>query len=565
VKVRVALVGWGTGLAVAALLSTAPALAAPSWKSPLTVASVRGIPDPEVGVDRGGKATIVYSNALVDSGSRRPGVFQTWRFPGSSFSVPRQLGRGVEPRIAVAPGGDTAIAWIDGDRIELLRQAAPGAPGASGQSIRSIDAGGNGASDLQLVLDGGGRATVVWTPLVSSASSGPVQVRAASVSATGDPTPTQDLGPPAPCPSLSVGSNLAGDVAVLCGGPAQHIHLRAPGEQAFRTEAFEADPIDRSGSHDPVLSSGSGSVTVDGAGLVTVASRVSGRGSGATLYRDRPRGGAFGAWRTLGDGSVTVLAQESRTVATWPDDGAMKLVVRPAGGGFGPEKVVPVANLGGAVDDVLFPEVVAPLGPLPILVGSRGFDGVDAPSLTGFSLGAAGAAASIGRLSVPGGPINVPGNIAASESGLAVATWEQRCGYGFAVMAMVLDERRGTTQPPCQDRIAPKVLIRPARARLAGRTLRFRVGCSESCRLVVRIRVLRAGTGRPLATKKTPRPRPLAAGRFRAFGLRLRSAEATRVGAALAAGRRVTVRFAMSVRDDFENGAVRRLAVPLRR
>jgi hypothetical protein len=559
----VALAVGGAGLVASGLLSAASAQAAPSWTSPVTVAPVRGIPDPEVGMDRGGKATIVYSAAPVATNPRRPGVFQTWRFPGSTFSAPRQVGSGVEPKVAVAPSGDTAIAWIDGDRIELLRQAAPGAPGASGQLTRSIDAGGNGAGELRLVLDGGGRATVVWTPRVSSQSTAPVQLRAASVSAAGDVAPTQELGPPEACPALSVAGNLAGDVAALCGTSARQIHVRAPGQPEFQTETFQADPIDRSGSHDPVLSSGPSRVTVDGAGLVTVTTNVSGRAAGVSGYRDRPRGGAFGPWRNLGNGSLTLLGQESRTVAAWADGGGLRFAVRPAGGEFGPEQTAQVANLGGATGGVLF-EVAAPLGPLPILVGSQGFDGVGVPALTGFALGPAGVATSFGRLGLPGGAVDVPGNVAASESGIAVATWEQRCGDGTAVMAMALDERRGTTEPPCQDRLAPKALVRPARVGLSGRTLSFRAGCDESCRMVVRIRVLQAGRSRPLATRKTPRPVRLAASRYRSFKLRLRASDATRVRAALAARKRVSVRFALSVRDDFENGAVRRLAVRLR-
>ncbi len=563
-RVRVALAVGGVGLAASGLLAVTSAQAVPSWTSPVTVASVRGIPDPEAGMDRSGKATIVYSAAPVATNPRRPGVFQTWRFPGSTFSAPRQIGSGVEPTIAVAPSGDTAIAWIDGDRIELLRQAAPGAPGASGQLTRSIDAGGTGAGDLRLVLDGGGRATVVWTPRVGSQSSAPVQLRAASVSATGDVAPTQELGPPAPCPALSVAGNLAGDVAALCGTSAQHIHVRAPGQQEFQIEAFQADPIDRSGSHDPVLASGPSRVSVDGAGTVTVTTNVNGRAAGVSTYRDRARGGAFGPWHNLGNGSLLLLGQESRTVATWADGGAMKLAVRPAGGEFGPEQTAPVASLGGSTANVQFQEVAAPLGPLPILVGARDVDGVGLPALAGFSLGPAGVPTSFGRLALPGGAVDVPGNVAAGESGLAVATWEQRCGDGYAVMAMALDERRGTSEPPCQDRLAPRALIRPARVRLRGRALSFRAGCDESCRMVVRIRVLQAGRSRPLATRKTPRPVRLAASRYRSFKLRLRASDAARVRSALAAGRRVTVRFALSVRDDFENGAVRRLAVRLR-
>ena len=77
--------------------------------------------------------------------------------------------------------------------------------------------------------------------------------------------------------------------------------------------------------------------------------------------------------------------------------------------------------------------------------------------------------------------------------------------------------------------------------------------------------MLGAGSGRPLATAKTRRAALLGARRFRTFKLRLSPTEAIRLSRALAVGRRVTVRLALPVRDSYENGAVRRVAVPLRR
>lgn len=552
---------WAVTLVGMAVLGVAPAQAAPSWTSPMTVAPVRGIPDPQVGMDRGGTAVIVYSDAPAKEGSGRAGIYQARRSPGAPIDVRRRLGDGVQPQVAVAPSGDTVVAWIDADRIRVLRQSAPG---TSDRLVSTIDAGGRGADDLRLVLDAGGRATVVWKPLVANVGNGwePVQLRAATVAGNGEVGPTEALGPPTLCGDLAVAGNLAGDVAALCSG-ADSIHLRAPGDATFHDEPFSADPIDRSGSHDPALSSSSGQLTVDGTGLVTVTNWISGHGA-ATVYRDHPRGGTFGPQRPL-PGFANVIGQEGRTIALWSARGGVRFAVRPAGAaGFGAETF---ARVGSVEADLAtaFRRVTAPLGPLPVLVAANTSDGAIGPLVGGIAIGADSSVTSTGRPTIPGRGVDFPGAVAASENGLAVAVWEQRCGEGFAVMAMVLDESRGSTEPPCQDRAAPKVLVRPRRARLVGRTLRFRAGCDERCRLIVRVRVLRAGLGKPLATWRTPRSRLLAGSRYSPLKLRLRAGDAARVRAALAAGRRVTVRFAMSVRDDFENGAVRRLAVPLRR
>jgi len=541
--------------ATTAALGVSPASAVPTWKAPITVANARGIPDPMVAVDRAGHATIVYSSAPVGSASRRPTVYAVSRPPGLAFGRVIPLGVGVEPRIAVNPDGATAIAWIDGDRIQALFQPAPGQLGGAGQVRRSIDVRGAGARSLRLILDGSGRTTLAWLPGVASDAPGEVQLRSAAIAADGDVGVVQELGPPAGCGRLQLIGNGAGDAVAAC-FPGTALHIRDAGEQSFTTETYAANYL-----HTEAY------VGLDGAGTVTVALPATPSGTVHLGLASRPRNGGFAPERSFafGDGASlpALFSQESRSVVAWIQDGLLRYAVRPPGGAFGPDRTLRTVGRDLAV---AFADVAAPLGPLPLLmtIADRFATPVPPLALRGAGVGPDGVAAPTGAVTVPG-TVDFPGNVAAGESGLAVATWEQACGEGFAVMAMVLDERRGTTEPPCQDRVAPKVLIRPARARLAGRTLRFRAGCSESCRLVVRIRVLRAGAGRPLATKKTPRPRPLAAGRYRAFGLRLRPSEAASVGAALAAGRRVTVRFAMSVRDDFENGAVRRLAVPLRR
>jgi len=525
-------------------LQATPAAAVPSWHAPVTVTPVRGIPEPMAAIDDTGRAIVVYSDARPADPPGSP-VYATWRFPGGTFSAPARLGDGEHARVAVTPEGTTAIAWADGDRIQLLLQPAPGRPGAPGGYRRWADAGGAGVSDLKLAIDRTGRATAVWKHAVASDGGEQVQLRAVTLSPDGSVGPVQELGAPARCPGLSVDGNLAGDAVALC-SPGSVIHIRPAGGDTFVSE-----PTDNGSDF-------LGYATVDGAGAVTVAIPIR-LSSSFTTYRTRPRGGAFGPSKSFPD-LASLYAQEDRTVAVWRNAQGVGYAIRPVGGDFGPARQAMLpSRVGGS-----FAEVTAPLGPLPVMTGFETFDDRAPLHLGAISVAPDGAASPVGQPTIPG-RVDYPGNIAGNSRGLAIFAWEQRCGDGFAVMAMVLDERRGSTDPPCQDRVAPKVLIRPARARLVGRTLRFRAGCDESCRLVVRTRVLRGGKGRPLATKKTPRPQRLAAGRFRAFKLRLRADDASRVTAVLAAGRRVTVRFALSVRDDYENGTVRRVAVPLRR
>lgn len=527
--------------------SAQPAAAAPSWKAPITVTPVRGIPDPVVGIDNSGLATIVYSDARPDADPPGDPVYAVWRRPGGLFSEPTRLGDGTHARIAVAPDGATAIAWADGDRIQVLIKPAPGGIWAPGGARRSVDAGGPGVSDLALEIDRNARATVVWKH--ETASDGPpeTQLRAATVLADGTVGEVQELGPPAACRVLSVDANLAGDAVALC-APGDVIHIRPAGASLFATEPF-----------DDLGAQSAGDATVDGAGAVTVATQIR-LSLSWTAYRIRPRNGAFGPRRTFDD-VATLFAQEDRTVAVWQDEQGFGYAIRPAGGEFGPHRQVRGSGDVGSG----FAAVTAPLGPLPVMAGFDRYDEEFDPLRLGtFGVAANGAAVAAGEPVVPG-KVDVLGNIAGNESGLAVFAWEQRCGAGWVVMAMVLDDSRGSYDPPCQDRLAPKAAAGPKRARLVGRKLRVRLGCDEACRIGVRVRVLRGGRGKPLATAKTRRAQWMEAERYRKFALRLTTAQAARVRAALAARRRVTVRLALSVRDSFENGAVRRVAVPLRR
>jgi hypothetical protein len=540
-------------VAVAMLCTPAAAPAVPTWKTPVTVANVRGVPKPMVGIDRAGKATIVYADAPVGSTSRTPTVYSVVRTPSAAFARPSALGNGVEPRIAVNPDGGTAIAWIDGDRIQVLLQPAPGQLGAAGQLRRAIDVRGSGARSLRLVLDASGRATLAWLPDTASDAPGEVMLRVAGIAANGDVGTVQEIGPPDPCGRLQLAGNGAGDAAVAC-FPGTRVHVREAGAGQFATVLYDERYL-----HSQAY------LGLDGAGTVTVALPSLSSGLARLGYIQRRRGGVVEPERSFGAQGASVprlFSQESRSVVAWVEQGELRYAIQPAGGDFGSPRGLRTTGKNLAA---VFADVSAPLGPLPLLMTTTDMysDDPSPVGLRGVAVGPDGGASPTGAVTVPG-RVDFPGNVAASENGLAIATWEQACGDGFAVMAMVLDERRGTTEPPCQDRVAPKVLIRPSHAQLRGRTLGFRAGCNESCRVVVRIRVVRGGQGKPLATKKTPRPRVLAAGRYRSFKLRLRPAEAARVRAVLATGGRVTVRFALSVRDDYENGAVRRVAVPLR-
>jgi hypothetical protein len=527
--------------ALVALLVSASAVAAPSWQAPDTVATVRGMPDPAVAVDVDGTATVVYSTA---PDSRGPRVFAAFRGQGGTFGQPLELGSGVEPQIVSLPSGAKATAWIDGDHIQVLRRPTKSVP----QVRQAIQTGGTGATDLRLGVDGSGRVTLAWRPKTAGDYPSPVQLRATSIAPTGELGPLQALGAPVQCTDVILEVNLAGDAAAYCPRTAQ-IHIRAAGSALFQTEPLPLPTADY--------------LTLDGAGTLTAVTPVFASLS-YTLYKDRPRGGAFGPTRTFttsGDSPVAAfIAQQSRTVAVWPTGNGVGYAIRPAGGSAFGE----AGTIRGSGRGLAFADVAAPVGPLPLLAVAEPDGDRATLRLAGLGIGADGAGASSGRAYVPGA-IDFPGNLAANEGGVAVATWEQRCGDGHAVMAMAFDEQLSLAEPPCQDRRAPKVIAPRRRARLAGRALTVRVACNESCRLTAKARVTQRGRKSPLAAARTARSRSIGVRRGASLRLRLSAGEARRVRRALRAGRELAVRLAVSAGDRYDNGRVWVLRLPLRR
>lgn len=541
------------------------AQAAPQWLSPQTVELTRGTPEPEVATAADGRAAVVYSLADRSDESR---LALLLRRPGEPFVTAAMEPTGAtSPAIAMSPSGVVAVVAVDAGRLMLTRYQPIVNWGATGEVI-PIPGAGTSAGQPQIGIDNAGRVTIVWiSPPLASPSGGPQtsQIQAVTVDPAAGVGPIETLGAPGDCsPELDV--NLRGDAVVAgnCFNQGADMFYRPAGGSFGPGEA-------------PFAADGSVEAAIDGAGTVhaietsTVPSGPRGIDFEFRLaYAVRPPNGPWGASRPLDNataGPADIEAQEDgRVIAGWRDGDRLRYAIGATGSQLGTARTAARARATARYIPwtPAFDIVAARRG--PVLLAWR-------ESYFSHQRVAAAWVEADGSLTKP--YRGIPGDIspsrpafAVSDSGIAVGAWEQRCSVpegGFALMAVAFDNAGRPDGAPCQDRVAPQVLIRPQRARLVGQTLRFRAGCNEDCRLVVRVRVLRRGLGKPLATKKTPRPQALQANRFRSFKLRLRRAEATRVRAALAARRRVTVRFALSVSDSYENGAVRRVAVPLRR
>lgn len=558
-------------------LTAAPA-AAFEWQPVQTLTSVRGYPEPRVAIDASGKSTVVSVGGYSGGGlggtaqlyMRAPGARSTFHAPGYALGM-------TAPAMAVNPAGALAIATVDGSRLDLTLYSAPGpsptSPSDGPRPVKvTLDLAGIEISTPQVEVDAAGAATVVWASATGAgtwtADFRPSRVHAATVSPSGA-VAAVELGQPGSACAPRLDVNLRGDavVAANCDSHGE-IFYRPAGGSFGGPEVI------------PGFSSYRADVTIDGAGGV-LAFDAADRSS-EPKNRDyqvyefvRPPGGSFGSARRLSipPGAAWLEAEtleNGRTFVVWSERSTVHRAIRASDGTLGPAVQVP-----GAVDAQPFGLVSAPGGfglvwwiETPTLDGPGGSYKPGARSrVMAAVLGDDGTVEAGTSLGVPGPPGTVfTPSFAVNEQGRAIGAWEQQCaGGGFAVMVAVRDDRLGgRLEPPCQDARAPKVAVRPQRARLVGRRVRVRVGCDEACTLGVRVRVLRDGRGRPLATGRLRSAR-VGAGRYRTVTVPLRPRQAVAVRRALKGRARIVTRLAIPVNDAYGNGAVRRVAVPLRR
>jgi hypothetical protein len=553
-------------MTLAAMVLAAPAAAAaPTWQSAETLELFRGAPDPVVGINAAGNATVAYSVTPSYPGGR--GVALWSRAVGGAFHHPGLAAEGTgSPQIAVAPNGATAIAAPDRGRLVVTVFPAPGFAGGGGMSPTDgstvpVDLSGMAVEAVRVSVDASGQATVVWaSPHESSIGSEKTPTYVATV------TPShmvirQTLGAWGNC-HAEVDVDLRGDAVVSrdCSDQSDHFFFRAAGETYFGAgeEPFAATAVTPENSHIGMAIDGSG--TVHAFQGVYVADPRSGVTEDRVLYSSRPPGGGFAPPQELaGRGAVgfDLEAQEDGDViAAWPGGYAW----RPPGGPFGTPVAVPASVSG-------FRLVSSANGPALMSWRQQVGDIATGKEDVRVARIHPSEPPSISRVGVSGylEPMGASPSFAINDAGQAVGAWEQRCARdgALAVMAVALDEASTPAGPPCQDRAAPKVIAVGRRASLVGRLLRVRLACDEACRLTANARVTRRGHRSPLATAKTKGERRLGPRRGARVEFRLSATEARRLASALRARRKVSVRLAVSVRDRYGNGARRRLVVRL--
>lgn len=548
------------------------ASAAMSWRPEQSVEIVRGVPKPDVAVAADGRAALLFSTAYFGKPRLELWVRRANMPEGFIPGAATPPGGTADGRVAMSPAGVTAVAATEAGRLFVTIYPSDAASRYRGNVVEIHSPGF--ADEPQLAIDAAGRATVAWAspPRMDNHTRDlPRQIYAATVGPDAVAGPIQPLGGPGSCdPALD--ANLRGDVvvAVNCAGNDPTIYSR-PADGAFdagqRPFAGVAGPAQ-------VGIDGQGAVHAIQTYWVPVPTDKYPASESRLAYSSRPAGGAFSSPEPVAGsggeaGPLDLEVQErGRVIAGWVDGERFLYATRASGGSLGPATVARRARASVRDDDVIWGADVAASPNGPVVVAWREGTSPTSARMVAATLEPDGRLTDVFR-SIPG-PFRYDTwspSFAVNDSGQVAGAWEQRCAGpngAVSVMAVQRDVGGRPKAPPCQDVGAPIVLVRPQRVRLDGRTLRLRAGCNEACSLGIKVRVVRGGRGKPLATARMRGIRRLAPSRYRSFALKLRPADAARVRRALAARRRVVVRLALSVRDTYENGTVRRVAVRLR-
>jgi hypothetical protein len=561
-----------------ALAGVGSAQAAMDWRPEQTVDVVRGMPRPDVAVAENGRAALLFSNAnfgdhpRLELYVRRENMPEAF-IPGAALAP----GGATDASLVMSPGGVTAVAALDAGRLFVTMYPANVSDRYRGKIVE-IDSPGPADTPL-IAIDAASRATVVWASprpvgVYGYGDSRPRQVYAVTVSPDGVPGPVEPLGEPGICdPDLDV--NLRGDavVAVSCSDRDDLVFQRAPGGAFGSGER----PFERNGTLQVALD-GAGTVHVLQTYMVTVYHGKYPDGEFRLAYAVRPAGGGFGPVETVSRPSSPYVSpvdlevqEDGRAIAGWVDGDRFLYAVRSTGGAFGSARTAaatfrPAAlvardtNPFGAID-----VVASPHG--PVLLAWRELATSSSDRIRAAILEPGGTLTDVFRgVLAPQGSWAPAPAFAINDAGQAAGAWEQRCAGpagGVAVMAVQRDVDGSPRTPPCQDQTAPRAIVVRKRVGVRGRTLRVRLACDEVCYFTASARVLRAGKRKPIATSKTRRESRLAERRGGWARLPLSGAEVRRIARAERAGRKVTVRLGVAVRDRYGTGRTWRFRVPL--
>ena len=151
---------WPLILAVCAcwvvLVWAAPAVAAPTWLSPVDVSLAgQSALEPQVAIDAAGDAVAVWdrsngANTIVQAAARPA---------GGSFGAPVDLsvagGNALVPQVAIDPAGDAVAVWTRFNGSNVIVQAAARPAGGSFGAPVDLSLAGQNAIHPQVAIDAG--------------------------------------------------------------------------------------------------------------------------------------------------------------------------------------------------------------------------------------------------------------------------------------------------------------------------------------------------------------------------------------------------------------------------
>ncbi|WP_217914218.1 hypothetical protein [Miltoncostaea marina] len=311
-----------------------------AWGAPAPLSAAgRRAGSPAVAVAPDGGAVAVWRR---DDGGGRATIEAAVRPAGGAFGAPVALSApdalgALRPRVAIAPSGAAAAAWLRFDGQHTLVEVATRPPGGAFGAPRTVSAPGADALAPAVAVDGAGRATVAWNRADGAGSV--VQV-ARGDGAAGFTAPADASRPGATAFGAAVGVAPSGAGVLLWS------EVAADGATVVVTTPLGAD----GGPGAPATISPEGDastaqVAVDGAGRAIATWRLQAGGRSVVQAAERPAGGAWGAPVDLSAPGVPAadprpaLDAAGRAAITWRRaDGAdprVQLAVREPGATWG--------------------------------------------------------------------------------------------------------------------------------------------------------------------------------------------------------------------------------------
>ena len=327
-------------LAVTILLALAGGAAgAPSWDAPLQLSVGDRALAPELALNAGGDALVVWDHEIGAVCATQPAALEcvhvveaVTRSRSSAWGAPVEISRpGVDsrPTAGVGGSGDAAIAWVhDIGRDRVLQATYRRGRSGSWPEPNDLSEPTLQIAAPEIAVDADGNAVAVWAERANTTFAVKAVVRSAATGAWGAPV-TLSGGAASAGPSLALTATGEAFVAWVEGGSIVRVARRDAANGGW------GSPATVSSSPAPVAGTPTVAVNPTGDAAVAWVQQANGESNPRVQVAYRPRGSNWGTPRSvhpahLGTPTAPVIAVDrtGNTVVAWLSFGGVEAAAR---------------------------------------------------------------------------------------------------------------------------------------------------------------------------------------------------------------------------------------------